>query len=196
MMETSRLVRLSVALAISGVCSYGAAAELADAIQHNQRSQALDLLKQKPDVNAKQVDGTTALHWAVRADDLPLVESLLKAGADVKAANRSGISATYLACENGSDKMLDLLLRSGADANGTFLLHEETPLMMCSRVGNLSTVKMLLDKGAKVNAKADAGEIRCGARGRRLQVEIGGLRGWRAEDGYGGNEGQGKSGHD
>ena len=153
MMETSRLVRLSVALAISGVCSYGAAAELADAIQHNQRSQALDLLKQKPDVNAKQVDGTTALHWAVRADDLPLVESLLKAGADVKAANRSGISATYLACENGSDKMLDLLLRSGADANGTFLLHEETPLMMCSRTGNIATVKTLLDKGAKVNAK-------------------------------------------
>ena len=40
-----------------------------------------------------------------------------------------------------------------ADANGTFLLHEETPLMMCSRTGNIATVKTLLDKGAKVNAK-------------------------------------------
>ena len=45
-------------------------------------------------------------------------------------------------------------LRSGADANGTFLLHEETPLMMCSRTGNIATVKMLLDKGAKVNVKS------------------------------------------
>ena len=38
------------------------------------------------DVNAVEADGTTALHWAVRQNDLELVDRLLRAGADVNAA--------------------------------------------------------------------------------------------------------------
>ena len=36
-------------------------------------------LARKADVNAPQVDGTTALHWAVERDDLELAELLLGA---------------------------------------------------------------------------------------------------------------------
>jgi ankyrin repeat protein len=37
---------------------------------------------------ADSVDGTTALHWAARRDDLRGVKELLAAGADANAANR------------------------------------------------------------------------------------------------------------
>jgi ankyrin repeat protein len=39
-------------------------------------------------VNVPETDGTTALHWAVQADDLATVELLLRGGADPRARNR------------------------------------------------------------------------------------------------------------
>ena len=49
-----------------------------------------------------EADGTTALHWAVRADDLELVRLLLRAGANARAANRYGVTPLQLAATNGS----------------------------------------------------------------------------------------------
>ena len=43
------------------------------------------LLLVKTDVNAAQVDGTTALHWAVYRNEAAVVDQLLKAGAKVGA---------------------------------------------------------------------------------------------------------------
>jgi len=44
--------------------------EVADAAMRRNKSAVRALLQQKADVNAAQIDGTTALHWAVEADDL------------------------------------------------------------------------------------------------------------------------------
>src|SRR5213593_1453625 len=51
-------------------------------------------------VNAPDADQTTPLHWAVRADDLELVQMLLRAGADAKAANRYAVTPLSLAATN------------------------------------------------------------------------------------------------
>ena len=50
------------------------------------------LLKQHADVNAPQIDGMTALHWAAWQDDLETAKVLLKARADVSATNRYGVT--------------------------------------------------------------------------------------------------------
>ena len=50
------------------------------------------LLKQPAELKIAERDGTTALHWAVRADDLETVRLLLRAGADANAATREGIT--------------------------------------------------------------------------------------------------------
>jgi ankyrin repeat protein len=103
-------------------------------------------------VNARGADGTTALHWAVRADDLPKVESLLAAGADAKAQDRYGLTPVRLACENANAQILRRLLDAGADPNspdpqGT------TALMIAARTaGGTEAVKLLLERGAAVNA--------------------------------------------
>ena len=49
----------------------------------------------RADVNVPQADGTTALHLAVRANDVDLVKTLLGAGANAKATNRYGIAADH-----------------------------------------------------------------------------------------------------
>jgi len=67
------------------------------------------------DINAAEPDGTTPLHWAVRADDLAKVNKLLAEGADAKAANRYGITPLYLACQNANPAMIERLLKAGAE---------------------------------------------------------------------------------
>src|SRR5438132_13224622 len=74
-----------------------ASSELADAAMRGNKDAVRSLLQRKVDVNAPQIDGTTALHWAVRADDLDTVDLLLRAGATVSAANREGVIPLQLA---------------------------------------------------------------------------------------------------
>ena len=83
----------------SGLLAFGSlssAAEtdvrLAEAARREDRSAIRALIDQKADVNAALADGTTALHWAVQADDLESVNLLLQAGANAKAANRYGLT--------------------------------------------------------------------------------------------------------
>jgi uncharacterized protein len=107
----------------------------------------------EPNVNARAADGTTALHWAVHADDLAKVESLLAAGADAKVQDRYGLTPVRLACENANAQILRRLLDAGADPNspdpqGT------TALMIAARTaGGTEAVKLLLERGAAVNAR-------------------------------------------
>src|ERR1700728_433803 len=86
---------------------------LADAAQAQENATVHSLLKQTVDVNAPQSDGTTALHWAVREDDLETADLLIRAGANVKAANRFGATALSLAATNGNGAMIEKLLKAG-----------------------------------------------------------------------------------
>ena len=127
--------------------------ELMDAVKRGDSAKVQVLLqKGNAGVNARDVDGSTALHWAVYDDKLDLARTLIGAGADVKAVTREGVTPMSLASLNGDAKMIDLLLAAGADPNRP-LAHGETPLMMAARTGNVDAIKTLLAHGADVNAK-------------------------------------------
>lgn len=110
------------------------------------------LVQQRADVNAPEVDGTTALHWAARSGDADLVGVLLRAGAKAGAVNRYGMTPLLLAASNGHVAVVDALLKAGAraDAAGP---EGETPLMLAARSGSLAAVNLLLEAGASVGAK-------------------------------------------
>ncbi len=105
---------------------------MADAAKKLDKAAVRAFIDQHVDVNASQVDGTTALHWAAERDDLETAAMLVRAGANVRAANRYGVTPLSLACTNGSGAMIELLLKAGADANSA-LPGGETPLMTASR---------------------------------------------------------------
>ena len=77
------------------------------------------LLKQGVDVNAAGADGTTALHWMVRADDLEAADLLLRAGARPSTPNALGLTPVYIAAENGNAALLRRLLDAGTTARFT-----------------------------------------------------------------------------
>ena len=91
---------------------------------------------------------------AVRADDLAKVNKLLAAGADAKAANRYGVTPLYLACQNANPAMIERLLKAGVDPNSVST-EGETALMTVARTGVVEAAKVLLDHGAKVDAREE-----------------------------------------
>jgi len=139
-------------LSVVSVLAAGADAPLADAAEKMDRAMIRTLLQRHADVNAPQVDGMTALHWAAYQDDRETTELLVRAGANVKTANRYGVTPLSLACTNGNSAMVELLLTAGADPNTT-LPGGETALMTAARVGMLASVKALLARGAAVDGK-------------------------------------------
>jgi ankyrin repeat protein len=142
---------LSLALVGGAVSVAGADTRLADAAARRDLAAVKALLPQF-DVNAPGTDGTPALHWAVRFDDLDMATLLLGAGADAKLPNRHGLAPLALAAANGSPGMMRVLLDKGADPNATDPANE-TMLMIAARVGVLDSVKLLLERGAVVDAR-------------------------------------------
>ena len=143
---------LIVFLATASLHGAASRAPLADAAEKMDRATIRALLTQHVNVNAPQIDGMTALHWATYQDDVEFTKLLVRAGANVKAANRYGVTPLSLACTNGNGAIVDVLLRAGADPNAP-LPGGETPLMTAARTGTLAVVKALIARGANVDSK-------------------------------------------
>jgi len=155
MMRTTRLV---AGLLLFGVTAgHAATSEVADAAMRGDREAVRAALARKADVNAAQVDGTTALHWAAERDDVELAELLLVAGARVNARTREGVTPLQLAATNGSARMLGRLIRSGADPNASLTPAGDTALMLAARTGKPDAVSLLIEARANVNAKESWG---------------------------------------
>jgi ankyrin repeat protein len=101
---------------------------------------------------AQEPDGTTPLHRAVLANDVPAVDKLLRAGSNPSAANRYGITPLALAATNGNPAIVEKLLKAGADAKAS-LPGGQTLVMTAARTGKADVVKMLLDRGGDPNAR-------------------------------------------
>ena len=129
-----------------------ASSEVADAAMKRDKQALRTLLQKKADVNAKQVDGTTALHWAVRFDDIEMAELLIRADANVTAATRAGATPLQLAAVNGNAAMIETLIKAGADPNAPVSKYGDTALMMAARTGKTDAIKVLLDHGVNINA--------------------------------------------
>ena len=143
---------VAVLLACTTVYTAGAGSDVADAVMKGDTAAVRKLLLAKADVNAPQVDGATALHWAVYRDEVETADLLLKAGANVKAANREGTTPLFMASLYGDPAMIERLLKAGASAsergpNG------ETTVMFAARNGNPAAIKLLVAAGVDVNAK-------------------------------------------
>jgi uncharacterized protein len=151
---------LLAGLGIVVLCAAAVAAEratLADAVEQRDKASIRSLLQTGVDVNAAQVDGTTALHWATYHDDAETVALLVRARANVNAVNRYGVPPLAMAATNGNAETVKLLLEAGADANAA-MKGGETVLMLAARSGNVDVVKALLARGAKHDTRERRGQ--------------------------------------
>ena len=152
-MNRRRIVAsVAVLLMCATAFTRGAGSDVADAVMKGDTAAVRKLLLAKADVNATQVDGATALHWAVYRNDLATADLLIKAGAKVAAPNREGTTPLFMAALYGDPAMIERLLKAGANAkergpNG------ETTVMFAARNGNPAAIKVLVAAGADLNAR-------------------------------------------
>ena len=141
-------------VALLSVARLGAADDLrlVEAAKNRDRAAVRALLKQGVDVNMRQPDGATALHWAAHRDDVETAGLLIQAGAQVNVTNDYQVTPLALACPNRNLAMVETLLKAGANPNSA-LSSGETALMTAARTGSTDVVAALLARGADVNAK-------------------------------------------
>jgi serine/threonine-protein phosphatase 6 regulatory ankyrin repeat subunit B len=116
------------------------------------------LLEKDVNINAKDRFGNTILVWASSEGRFELVKLLLENGADIdiNATNNEGDTALLKAITNGHLEIVKLLLDNKALINFESK-HIKKPLIAASGKGCLKTVKLLIEKGAEINAKETFG---------------------------------------
>lgn len=136
-----------------------------EAARNGNVAAAQRLLARGANVNAKDEDGHTALHNAIRPSyeggvDRALVQFLLARKANVNVGSGTGQTALMAAAAIGDLPLVRLLLAKGARVNAEDK-SGQTPLMYASGgasndagddLSSPGIVRLLLSKGAKVNA--------------------------------------------
>jgi ankyrin repeat protein len=145
------------------------------------------IIDKKAVVNARNQEGDTALHIAVRQNNAASGDILIARGADVFLQNAKGESPLYLTFFSPGgirDWMLSGTVLTDADAQGNTILHKatewkldntiagiaqrganveaknilgETPLFLAVHINSASTVRSLINAGASLNARDPLG---------------------------------------
>lgn len=159
-MNVARKGRQALRAAIAALLLAGGttalAENIADLVSNGKREQALVMLETGTDVNARMVDGATALLYAAYYDDRDLVAALLEAGADPNIANHYDAFPLAEAAQNGNAEIIRLLLEHGANPNQSNA-EGESALMVAARSGSMEAARLLLKHGADVNNREQWG---------------------------------------
>lgn len=133
---------------------------LADAIEKRNYGLAKQLLQQsdaKRQVQQRQADGMTALHWAVQHGDLDWTQRLLAADAKVDSVTEYQITPLWIACSQGHTQIAIELLRAGADVHRQHA-GKVTYLMLAAKQGDAELIDELIERGCDVDARQRNGQ--------------------------------------
>jgi hypothetical protein len=142
------------------------ALELAQAIRRDDLAELEHVLAQHPglDLNQAGRQGVTFLFWAYAHHSVPMLRALASHGADVNRPlllpnEKGGTDTTHLlniAAQGPEDKMLVALL--DLKANPNVVDERKVPaLQNALYINNYERMKLLLDRGADINAPNSSG---------------------------------------
>jgi ankyrin repeat protein len=132
---------------------------------------AAQLIAGGADVDARDAEGFTALVYALKANDEPLIKLLKDAGAKPPKYPEGSLEAAWIAAAKAGDcARLRVLIGDGADVNVKYASKgeakdedegdgdsEATALKWAAQKGHLDAVKLLLASGAKADEKFGGG---------------------------------------
>lgn len=90
--------------------NYGNTALLLHADRHCNKGVIKELIRAGADINAKNKNGDTALHFALINGNSEVARFLIKKGADYRAVNNKGKSPMEIAAEKGYETVIELMI--------------------------------------------------------------------------------------
>ena len=132
---------------------------------------ALELIEKKVDINAKDKEGYTPLHTAVKVGNTATVWALIAKGADINAKDKYDWTPLHWAALKGNTAVARLLL----DKKATINAEDKdgwTPLHLAARYGRVDVARLLLDNNANVNVKSKNGWTPLHWAARKGSVEV------------------------
>jgi uncharacterized protein len=122
---------------------------------HNNDIATVDrLIKSGADVNAKNEFGATPMSEAAANGNNAIIEKLLNAGADPNSPGPDGMTALMVIARGTNVKAAKLLLDHKANVNAVEQQKKQTALMWAAAQNQPEMVKLLVARGADVNARA------------------------------------------
>ena len=109
------------------------------------------MIENNSDINAKDINGDSPLHHAIRNSSLKITNILIQNNANVNIQNNSGETPLHFACSNENNDIIDILLKNGANPNLQDFDYQNTPMTYLITLNNLPLVKKLIDNGADPN---------------------------------------------
>ena len=101
--------------------------------------------------------GVTALALASQSGNAAIIDQLVKAGADPNGAIRAGETPLMLAARTARTDAVTVLLNAGAKIDAKETWNGQTALMWAAAGGNGAVVQALIDRGADIRARSNAG---------------------------------------
>ena len=112
------------------------------------------LIENNAPLDTKDEEGTTPLMLAVEEGRQSAVDLLVTSGADVNLKSNYGLTALHFACEQ--PKSIPTLLAHGCEINA-YDSKGTTALQRAARELNVSAVRLLIENGANINIRDEAG---------------------------------------
>ncbi|MFN7097669.1 MAG: ankyrin repeat domain-containing protein, partial [Gammaproteobacteria bacterium] len=114
------------------------------------------LLKEGANINEKDNDGGTALHYAASEGHVNSLKHLLDKGANINQKTKEGLTVLHLVALKGHVENLKYLLDKGANINEK-ANNGRTVLHYIASSGSIENLKYLFEKGANINEKDNHG---------------------------------------
>jgi ankyrin repeat protein len=111
------------------------------------------LVSNGADINGKDIDGNTPLHYAVKSENIEIIKFLLSNGANVNLENKYNLTPIEFAVKKGSKEITELLISVGCDINS--IEENKTFLSLALEHGKIDIFKFLISKGAKIDLAVD-----------------------------------------
>lgn len=127
------------------------------ALINRQTEIARYLIEQNADVNLKDKDDDSPLHYTGIFGNLEIAELLLAKGAtSLNEGNNRQMTPLHFACERGHADVVEFLLNAGADMNARDGMGRNAFLCACAG-RNMATIELLLARGADINERVVQG---------------------------------------
>lgn len=130
------------------------------ASKHNNFEVVKLLLKHgaKESINVANKEGVTTAIWVASNNNLEMLRLLVENGVNINKRDNRGYVPMDFALQNDNEEMMLFLIESGLKFEEKLAITKEPPLIWFAYKNNLKLVKILVEKGAKVNVKSSVGD--------------------------------------